>query len=150
MINNSIIDNNGISVDLGRLDFSRNENERKQGENLHIIKVIDIRKNEHFGDVHMFLEKPSPFTIKTKSRIVELFLLRKPDAINISKNFSNIWRRIQNKSYHNLVSIKKLTFRILKQYYNTYCDIKNNNEPSNMFNFDVTKNYILFHHSIPP
>jgi hypothetical protein len=45
--------------------------------------------------------------------------LRKQDAIIISKNYPNIWKQIYNKSYHNLVAIKKLTFRILKRYYNT-------------------------------
>ena len=94
-INNSI-NNNGISVDLGRMDFSRNDIEYNEKENYQIIKVLDIRKNEHYGDIHIFIEKPSPFTLKTKSRIGELLLLRKYDAIVISKNFPNIWRRIQN------------------------------------------------------
>ena len=141
LINNSIMDNNGISVDLGRLDFSRDKIGQNQGEDFHVIKVLDIRKNEYFADVHMFLEKPIPFTIKAKSRIAELFLLRKSDAMNLSQNFSHIWRRIQNKSYHNLVSIKKLTFKILKQYYNTYCFSKNINDASYMLNFDVTRNF---------
>ena len=90
LINNSIMDNNGISVDLGRLDFSRDKIGQNQGEDFHVIKVLDIRKNEYFGDVHMFLEKPIPFTIKAKSRIAELFLLHKSDAMNLSQNFSHI------------------------------------------------------------
>ena len=93
LVNNSIIDNNGISVDLGRLDFSRNEKEKYNNETFQIIKIIDLRKNEHFGDVHIISEKPAPFTLKAKSRIAEL-LLRKHDAIIISKNFPNIWRRL--------------------------------------------------------
>ena len=86
-----MIDNNGISVDLGRLDFSRNDNEQTL-ENFQPIKILDIRKNEHFGAIHIFSEKPSPFTIKPKSRIAELLLLRKQNAIILSKNFPNIWR----------------------------------------------------------
>ena len=141
LVDNSMIDNNGISVDLGRLDFSRNDIEHEQGDILHIIKVIDIRKNEHFGDVNMFLEKPSPFTIKAKSRIAELLLLRKYDAMIISKTFPNIWRKIENKSYHNLVSFKKLTFQILKRYYMN--NLYNKNKETNItFNFDATRNMI--------
>ena len=68
----------------------------------------------------MFLKRPAPFTLKVKSRIAEILLLRKHDAAIISNNYPNIWRNIHNKSYHNLVSIKKLTFRILKRYYNTH------------------------------
>ena len=94
LINNSIIDGHGISIDLGRLDFSINENE--QNSNYHIIKIIDIRKNEHFGDVHLFLEKPCPFTIKAKSRIAELFLLPRHDALILSNSFPNICKRIHN------------------------------------------------------
>ena len=141
LINNSI-NNNGISVDLGRMDFSRNDIEFNKKENYQIIKVIDIRKNEHYGDIHIFMEKPSPFTLKTKSRIGELLLLRKYDASVISKNFPNIWRRIQNKSFHNLVSIKNLTFKILKQYFNTYLSNNNSKDKSFNLNLDITKNSI--------
>ena len=138
LINNSNIGDKGISFNLGRINFSRDNIE--QNENYQIIKILDIRKNEHFGDIHMFLEQRSPFTLKTKSRIAEILLLRKIDAIKISHNFPNIWHRIQNKSYHNLVSIKKLTFKILKQYYNTHLfNKKKNNIISNL---EVTKNTI--------
>ena len=140
IVDNSIMDGNGISVDLGRLDFSRNEISQNIQENLQIIKIIDIRKNEHYGDVHMLLEQPSPFTLKSKTRIAELFLLRKHDMLIISKNFPNICRRIQNKSYHNLVSIKKLTFRILKQYYDAHFYSKNNTENNVLTNLNATKN----------
>ena len=135
LVNNSRIDDNGISVDLGRLDFSRNDIDNYNNDNFQTIKIIDIRKNEHFGDVHLILEKPCPFTLKAKSRIVELFLLRKHDAIIISKNFPNIWRRMSDKSYHNLVSIKKLTLKILKRYYNTNFYNKNKKETM-AFNLD--------------
>ena len=136
--NNSLNDNNGISMDLGRLNFSRNSIEESGiHEGYQLIKIIDIRKNEHFGDIHIFLQKPSPFTIKVKSRKADILLLRKHDIISISKAFPNIWRRIYNKSYHNLVSIKQLTFKILKRYYNTYFYNKENNFPD-ISNLDVT------------
>ena len=138
LVNNSNFGDKGISFNLGRINFSKDDIE--QNENFQIIKIMDIRKNEHFGDIHMFLEQRSPFTLKTKSRIAEILLLHKNEAITISQNFPNIWRRIQNKSYHNLVSIKKLTFKILKQYYNTHLFNKANNNI--ISNLDVTKNSI--------
>ena len=116
---NSLIDDNGISFDLGRLDFSRDNLDINNNTETQFVKILDFRKNEHFGDIHMFLQKPSPFTLRAKSRIAEILLLRKHDAIIISKTFPNIWRRIYSKSYHNLVSIKKLTIKTLKRYYNT-------------------------------
>ena len=139
-IYSSQLSNNRISVDLGRLDFSRNQIGDDNKDNFQIIKILDIRKNEYFGDIHLLTEKPSPFTIRTKSRIAELFLLRKRDAISLSKNFSNICKRIQSKSFHNLVSIKKLAFKTLKKYYNINIYNKNNKEANLPFNLDVTKN----------
>ena len=138
-VNNQLSDH-GISVDLGRIDFHRKEIDEKKKENFQIIKIIDIRKNEYYGDIHVFSEQPSPFTVKTKSRIAELFLLPKHDAINISNTFSNIWKRIQGKSFHNLVSIKKLTFRTLKKYYNMNIYNRKNKEYNVPFNLDATKN----------
>ena len=116
------------SDDFGKIDFSKNEKNLYQSENYEVIKIFDIRKNEHFGDVHMFLKRPSPITLKAKSRIAELLLLKKNDAVSISNNYPNIWRNIHNKSYHNLVSIKKLTFKILKQYYNSHFYSNENND----------------------
>ena len=142
LINNSNMDDNRISIDLGRMDFSRNINEKKD-ENIHIIKILDIRKNEYYGDIHLFLEQHSPFSLKTRSRIAELLLLRKYDAILLSKTFPNIWRRIQSKSYHNLVAIKNLTFKTLKQYYNTYLYSKNKKENNIVLNLDMTGNSIM-------
>ena len=133
---NSLVNNNGISADLGRLDFSRKETDSRIEENYDIIKIFDIRKNEHFGDIHLFLKKPSPFTLKAKSRIVEVLLLRKYDSLDISNNFPNIWRKIHDKSYHNLLSLKKLTFKKLKQYYNTHFACKENNEKNFGFNIE--------------
>ena len=122
------------------MDFLGKEEEDNENDNYQIIKIIDIRKNEYYGDVHLFSEQPSPFTVKTKSRIAELFLLRKCDAIALSKNFSNIWKRIQSKSFHNLVSIKKLAFRTLKKYYNMNIYNRKNKETNVAFNLDETRN----------
>ena len=143
--NNTIYNNHGLSIDLGRMDFERSEIEERDNENFQIIKIMDIRKNEHFGSIHILLEQSSPFTLKTKSRIANLFLLPKLDVMTISKNFPNIWKRLENKSYHNLVSIKKRTFNILKKFYNTNIINKNTKESNINFNLDLTKNSeILF------
>ena len=139
-INNLQIEEQGLSVDLGRLDFTRNDIEENNNINIQNIKIIDLRKNEHYGDVHIFLNQPSPFTVKAKSRKAELFLLRKSDAIRISNNFPNIWKRIHYKSYHNLVSIKKLTIKALKHYYENYFYNKNKKENQISFNLDATRN----------
>ena len=93
--NNSKSDNNDISLELERNHFSREPMELNS-ERFQLIKIMDIRKNEYFGDIHMFLEQRSPFTIKTKTRIAEILFLRKNEALHILRNFPNICRRIQN------------------------------------------------------
>ena len=98
-LSNSLIKGTGISADLGRLQLERKSSDKNLSKKFDIIKLFDIRKNEHFGDVHMLLNKPSPFTLKAKSRIVEILLLRKKDVFDISENFPSIWRKIYDKSY---------------------------------------------------
>ena len=142
--NNSLLDHNGFSVDLGRLDFSKKQSDLNFSEDYEIVKIFDVRKNEYFGEVNMFLDKPSPYTLKTKSRIGEIFLLRKQEALHLSNNFPNIWRKIHNKSYHNLVSLKKLTIKTLKQYYNSHFYHKNKNEKPFTSNLDNSSSIISF------
>ena len=139
--NSSLHNNKEKSLYFGKMDDSNNDSKvNNSNEEYEIMKILDVRKNEHFGEVHMFLQKPSPFTLKTKSRIAELLILRKNDAIIISKNYPNIWKEIYNKSYHNLVAIKKLTFRTLKRYYNA--NLVNKTGYGFKFDNSATKSYI--------
>ena len=141
--NNSLLDNN-ISTDIGRLDFTKKESDLKHLENYDNVKIFDVRKNENFGEVHMFLHKPSPFTLKAKSRMAEVLLLRQHEAIIISNNFPNIWRHMHNKSYHNLISLKKLTFKKLQQYYNSHFYSKESQEHDFSLNLDISSNGVSF------
>ena len=40
--------------------------------NYKYIKVLDIRKNENFGGLYMFLRRPSPLSLKVRTKIAEL------------------------------------------------------------------------------
>ena len=90
--------------------------ETKEGNNFKYLKILDIRKNEHFGDVYLFLDQPAPLTIKVKSRKAKIFILKKKDALSINNIHHNIMNRIRQKSFRNLISIKKKTLHILKKY----------------------------------
>ena len=72
------------------------------------IKIIDLRKNEHFGDILMILNEKSPLTVKVKSKKAELFFLQKTEATEISNRYPNIWKRIVNRSLYNMKQIKNL------------------------------------------
>ena len=75
------------------------------------MKILDIRKNEHFGDVSLFLDKPAPLTLKVKSKIAKIFILKKKDALMINSIHHNIVDRIREKSFKNLMSIKRKTIQ---------------------------------------
>ena len=83
------------------------------------LKILDIRKNEHFGDVLMFSNERSPLCAVVKSRKAELFYLNKKDAIEISKSYSVIWQKIQEKSIFNMKQITRLMSRLQKIFYTT-------------------------------
>ena len=78
------------------------------------FKVLEIRKNEHFGDILMFLNQRSPLCLKVKSKKAELFFLNKAEAIGISTSYPQYWKRINKKSLFNMEQIKRLTNKIIK------------------------------------
>ena len=84
------------------------------------VKIIEIRRNEHFGDVLMFLNKRSPLSVKVKTKISELFLLQKTDALEISMSFPTIWRKIIKKSLFNMEQIERLVNKTLKLFFLHY------------------------------
>ena len=81
------------------------------------VKIIEIRKNEHFGDILMFLNRRSPLSMKVKSKNAELFLLNKTDAVEISMNFPKIWSLIIKKSLFNMEQIERLINKALKFFF---------------------------------
>ena len=105
-----------IEEEIGKCDLNgENEEEVDQG-NHQFLHILDVLKNEHFGELYMFLNKPCPLSLRVKSKKVDLFLLRKKDASNIRKDYPNIWKRIDEKSMHNMKSIKALTKKVINGY----------------------------------
>ena len=97
-------------------DILKNEPIKNEEGNYKYIKILDIRKNENFGGLYMFLRRPSPLSLKVRSKFAELYLLPKKEVFTIAKSFSNIWRKIHKNDFHNMVSIKHQTFNILNKY----------------------------------
>ena len=89
-------------------------------ENIQTYKILEIRKNEHFGDILMFLNQRSPLTLRVKSKKSELFFLNKTDAIDISTSYPTIWQKINVKSLFNYEQIKRLMNKILKIFKNSH------------------------------
>ena len=113
----SVKDESIIEKEIGKCEF---EGEEFEESNYQFINIVNITKNESYGIVYMFLSKPSPLSLRVKSKKAELFLLRKSDAVSISKKFPNIWKKQYKKSYINMNSIKKRTIKKLKDYCQVY------------------------------
>ena len=97
-------------------DYLKNEPIKNEKGNFKYIKIIDIRKNENFGGLYMFMRRPSPLSLKVKTKFAELYLIPKKDIFEIAKNNKNIWNKIHKKDFHNMLSIKHQTFKILNKY----------------------------------
>ena len=132
-----------MEEEIGKCDLN-GENEEKEHGNLQFLHILDVLKNENFGELYMFLNKPCPLSLRVKSKKVDLFLLRKKDALNIRKDYPNIWKRINDKAMHNMKSIKALTKKVINGYckFNGILREKDILERSNhLFAYKENENY---------
>ena len=112
MINTKLFESNIYSFITLNTKREQKSNDKKN------IKIIDLRDNEHFGDVLMILNEKSPVNIKVKSKKAELLFLQKTEATEISNLYPNIWKKIVNKSLYNLNQIKN----IIRKKIIIYCE----------------------------
>ena len=105
-----------ISTNDGRFVYSKT----KKSKNIKFINVLYIRKKEYFGDVLMFLNEKSPLCIRVHSPKAELFLLRKTDVVNLSSDFPDIWKKMNEKSIFNYEQIKNIITKKLTNFCNYY------------------------------
>ena len=84
--------------------------------NYQFLNISHIFKNEHFGEVFIIYNKPSPLFLRVKSKMANIFLLNKKNVIHLSANYVNIWNRLFRKSLKNMVALKKKTIDIVKKY----------------------------------
>ena len=110
----SEINESGLGKEMGKWDIGGEDFEES---NYQFINIINISKNESYGVVYMFLTKPSPLSLRVKSKKVELLLLRKADALDVSQRYPNIWMKFLKKSYYNTLSIKTRAVNKIKHYW---------------------------------
>jgi len=84
--------------------------------NYQFLNISNIFKNEHYGEVFIIYNKPSPLFLRVKSKMANLFLLNKKNVIHLSTNYSNIWNRLFRKSLKNMIALKQRTINIVKKY----------------------------------
>ena len=93
---------------------SNKDKEKEEKENFQYFKILEIRKNEHFGDILMFLNQKSILRLRVKTKTAELFFLNKEDAINISTTYPQYWKKSNKRSLFNLEQIIRLINKIIK------------------------------------
>ena len=135
----SVSGDSNIDQEIGKCDFNTETQELYKG-NIEYIHILDLLKNEYFGEILMFLNIPNPLSLKVKSKRVDLYILRKKDAFNIRKDYQNIWQRINKKSIHNIKSLKSLTLGVITRY----CEmngiiVRNNQIVKSCFRSSLTK-----------
>ena len=144
----SILDktkNDGRKKDTApKNDYLNNEPIRNEKGNFKYIRIIDIIKNENYGGLYMFMRRPSPLSVKVKSKFAELYLIPKKDIFDIAQNYNNIWSKIHKKDFHNMLSIKHKTFITLNKYIesNGLENINLNDITNYECAFDKSRNFI--------
>ena len=111
----SNMNESNIEQEIGKCDFHLENRDLYKGD-IQYIHILDLLKNEFYGDILMFLNIPNPLSLRVKSKRVELYVLRKKDAFHIKKDYQNIWQRLEKKSIHNIKSLKSLTLDIINRY----------------------------------
>ena len=112
---NPKVEESNLEQEIGKCGFHEENQDLCQGD-IKYIHILDLLKNEYYGEILMFLNIPNPLSLKVKSKKVELYILRKKDAFNIKRDYQNIWQRISKKSIHNLKSLKSVTLDIINRY----------------------------------
>ena len=97
------------------MNFSRIERDFDES-NFQFLNISNIFKNEHYGEVFIALNKPSPLFLRVKSKKANIFLLNKKHILHLSENFSNIWKRLYQKSLKNMKAYKQKTLEVAKKY----------------------------------
>ena len=110
----SSINESNLGKEIGKWDLG---GDIFKESNYQFIHIINISKNESYGTVYMFLSKPSPLSLRVKSKNAELLLLRKNEVKDITKRYPNIWTKFFKNSYKNMLSIKSITIHKIKHYW---------------------------------
>ncbi len=99
------------------LNYNKSLQSKDGKENEKYLQILVLRENEHFGIIHIFLNKRSTLCAKVKSKKAELFYLSKNDCLEISQTYTQIWKKINKKSIVNYFQIENLVKKTLQVYY---------------------------------
>ena len=119
-ISKSYIRESFVDDEIGKFDLGECEEGDIENGYYKFLKILDLHTNEYIGEYYLFKNKPIPLSLKVKTKIANIFLLRKSDAVKISIAFPEIWGRISNKSEKNAIAIRESLIKKIRNY----CDYK--------------------------
>jgi hypothetical protein len=88
--------------------------ERRRLRRLKNVRVVNIDNN--FGEVEMCLDKKLCYNIKIKSRMCEMYIIKKGDFLKISINFKDIIEEFLKTSLCQYLRLMKDIENIINQY----------------------------------
>ena len=112
----SLIHHNNIHSMKGINNIKRDFDE----SNYQFLPVSNLFKNEHFGEVFIIINKPSPLFLRVKSKTMNLFLLNKKNILQLAESYFNIWKRLYKKSLNNMIVLKKKVIEVVQKYNSIY------------------------------
>jgi hypothetical protein len=71
-------------------------------------RLMDVKRNEHFGDILTLSNQRSPISIKAGSKVVDLLIINKEDFLELSKEFPEALEDIFLVSSYNFSSLLEI------------------------------------------
>ena len=84
------------------------------------INILNLYKNEDYGIYSMLINKPNPLSLKVKSKKVDIFLLRKKDALKIFKAYPELYETASQIAFNNMIGVKNKTIKEVRKYCNLH------------------------------
>ena len=135
LLHNKYIQESFIHGEIGKIDLGLCGEEYVRNGNYKFLHVLNIYKNEYIGIYYLFKNKQIPLSLKVKSKIANIFLLRKNDAIKMSVVYPTIWSTIVKKAEKNAISLEKKMLKKIKNY----CEYKGFKPDLNKVNIKQSK-----------
>ena len=91
----------------------------KTKQNIINLKIHDVHKNEDYGGFFMYTGRRSPFLVRVKSKIADLYVIKSIEYSKLLEQYPNIWNRINKKNMYNIRQIKNVLIKTISQFCET-------------------------------
>jgi len=78
------------------------------GLNYNEAKIMEVRPNEHFGEIFLLSKTPSPVILKVGSKFADLIIIRSEDMFELSETYSECINKIFSISKYNYETMIKI------------------------------------------